>query len=275
MNLSKILLLLLLILITFGLIAPNGLRSAIANNLWSIKFVRANEDQTPPTSEVSPPPATHPHAGLLLAHHALQQNDINLANIVLQPLVEESEPLALDTYAEIQYLQGNYEKSIEVWGYLGDFKKLEYAAGDLASKGELDLVILAFQNAYKIRPKAYAKGLVIYKMQKVLPLMQSQHYEEAIEAYQNLINEFPDIGRPYTNLALAYMQNQQPEQALDVIEKGWLLNQDYPYFYVVAAEIYTQNGNIEKAINAYQTALNINPKYEQAKISLEKLLGSN
>ena len=339
MNLSKILLL-LLILITFGLIAPNGLRAAIANNLWSIGFVRANEDQTPPTSELSPPPATHPHAGLLLAHQALKFGEFDQAINLLKPLIEKNDPKALLTYAEIQYIKKDYQTAYKIWRDLRRISSLNRAETDARSMSRDDLVLQITQYLYEIQPEHYTANLVsrlenpeesaqilknsiedypnsnnysrwvrmlgnIYKSQgkwteaetlykKALDenntdwaawaalgwmyyqKSQEQELDRTIESFLNEITLHPNNSHGYYEISWAYWLDEQPEKAMQVIEKAIELEQTPEInYYLRAGSIYEKSGFYDLAIEMYGSALKIDPNNNLAKQGIDRLSRSD
>ena len=267
MNLSKILLLLLLILITFGLIAPNGLRAAIANNLWSIKFVRANEDQTSPTSEVSPPPSTHQHAGLLLAVQALKADEPDQAATYLHNLSPTPDRLTRKTIADVRFLQGDVAEAVSIWKNLGLWFSLEQASRVL----EGDDLILAFEAATDLFPERYTRSLINAKLAIANQLRSEGELEKAIILYQELNDQFPEQSQAYYGLAQAYQQAGQVEQALQAIKAGWHLNAENKHFFILAGQLYEQQGRITEAIEAYQEVLNIDPQHQEALDAIQRL----
>ena len=116
--------LLILAILVWGLITPTGIWGAWANNLWSTGFVNAFYEDPASLSQIPPPPVTHVHGNLFLIQRALQQKDYDLAMAYINPLVEASDPLALDAYVSVLYLQEDYTKALELWEKIGDVKSL-------------------------------------------------------------------------------------------------------------------------------------------------------
>ena len=265
MNLSKILLLLLLILITFGLIAPNGLRAAIANNLWSIRFVHGTAAQ--------PAPKVHPHAGLLLAVQALQRDHLALAAAYLENTPPETlDRLERKTMADIYFLQGDVAEAVSIWKDLGLWYSLERASGALSGDLEnSDARILALQAATDLFPERYARSLINATLNRAEAHRQAGEFEQAIARYQEIIDQFPDQAQAYAGLAAAYQQTDQIERALDAIEAGKTLNSKNKNFFTLAGELYEQAGKIDQALQAYQQVLTIDPQNPEALEAIQRL----
>ena len=268
---TKILLLLLLILITFGLIAPNGLRAAIANNLWSVTFAKQAYAQGGVDPQAFSPPQNHQHADLLLAVQALKLDQVDLAAQYLQSEVPTEDPLLLDTYIHILYLQEQYEDALLMWRQLDKDKYLQYAANDLNEKGKNDLVIRAFQYAWEIRPDAYARNVWIRKLQKANALRESKDYKTAIEIYLKTIEQFPDLAIAYYELAWAYESDNQTNQAINAIKQALIIEPNEVDYYLRAAAIYENNGLIKDALEAYLNVLRINPNQPEGLAGVERL----
>lgn len=269
------LLFLLLAIVIIGLLDSNGIRAALANNAWSVTFIKqvaVDQDIDP---QVFTPPSSHAHAGMLLAHQALKLDQVDLAAAYLSPIANSSEPLVLDTIAKTNFRQGNYAIAIDTWKNMGEWFTLEQAASALGEDDQLDEKILVYQSAYELFPERYARNLVANKMIKADRLLEANQVEEAIAAYQALVDQFPSDGRPYGRLAQAYMLDNQPELAIQAIEDGWLLNAGNVHFYNGAGRIYEANGMNEKALFAYQQTLKINSGNPEAQQGVGRLSGED
>ena len=95
----------------------------------------------------------------------------------------------------------------------------------------------------------------------------------AIELYRETISRFPEFSNAYYQLAFAYRQNNQPQEAVVAIEKAiTYMNPPVDSFFVRAGEIYRLAGLIDNAVAAYRQALKINPQNEIAQSGL-RILG--
>ena len=273
MKLRLFFLSLLAIILTFGLIIPDGIRAAAANNAWSLTFIMktAQGESTAPQDFTTQPPS-HRHAGMLLAHQALKQNDVDLAWSYLAPLVSAPDLLILQTQASINFLQGEYSSAINIWKDLGRYSTLYTAASILNDEEHLDAKILAYRSAYEIRGEPYDRLFTNNSLKKANLLVEEGQFNQAIAILSSLIDEFPHHGWLYSGLARAYWLNRQPDQALAVIEQGWDINMDNARYYITAGQYYEELGLIEQALNAYHTALAINPDDRDALQGIERLM---
>ena len=255
------------VILAWGLLEPTALRAAVANNLWSLRFIRQAYPDRLPTAELAPPPATHLRAGMLLAHQALKAEDLNLAVTYLAPLYTSSDRLVIDTYADVLFLQGNIPEAVEIWKELGKWFTLEQAYRVL----EGDDLILALEAAYELRPETYARSLINAKLTRAKTLLEEAQYPQAVAAYQEVITRFPSDGKAYSGLAQAYWQNGQQEQALAAIEEGWELNAENARYFIDAARLYEEMGLADRALDAYRVALTIEPGNTAALEGIERL----
>jgi tetratricopeptide (TPR) repeat protein len=264
---------LLVIILTFGLIIPDGIRAAAANNAWSLTFIsKAAQGKSTAPQGFTEPPSSHRHAGMLLAHQALKQNDADLAWSYLAPLVTTPDLLILQTQASINFLQGEYISAINIWKDLGRYSTLYTAASNLNDVEQLDAKILAYRSAFDIRGEPYDRLFTNNSLQKANLLIEEGQYNQAIAILSSLVDEFPHHRWLYDGLARAYWLNRQPDQALVVIQQGWDINMDDASYYITAGQYYEELGLIEQALDAYQIALRINPDHGNALQGIERLM---
>jgi len=273
---TPIIFLTIIAIILFGLLLPNGIRAAIANNLWSVRFIKGAYAKGGVDPRAFSPPDSHKHAGMLLAHQALKQEDVDLALSLLtsQPAADR---LVLNSLAQTHYLKGNYAGALEMWKNIKDAGSLNFAGIDLAEMGEINLAIRAYQYAYEVRPseEIYRMRLVGYLLSEANELVESDQFPEAVDAYKALITQYPEDGRAYSGLAWAYWRQDMGDQALQAIQDGWELNSSYYPFFVTAARIYERSGLKAQALVAYQQVLAINPRFQEAIDGIERLSGAH
>ena len=267
----------IIVIILFGLLLPNGIRAAIANNLWSVQFIKGAYAQDGVDPQSFSPPATHPHAGMLLAHRALEQDQLDLALSLITNPNSPSDPLSLNTLAQIRFRQGDYAEALEIWRKINDAGSLNFAGIVLAENGEIDLAIRAYQYAVEVRPddQVYQDRLVGHMLAKADALLKANQLTQAIDAYRVIVSQFPGYIRAYEGLARAYWQNDQTEMAYQILEAGWELDSDNFLFYMTAARIYEDGGKLDRALMAYQKAAAIKPGSQDAIEGVERLSGTD
>ena len=103
-------------------------------------------------------------------------------------------------------------------------------------------------------------------------LRSSGELSKAIPIYLMAIEKFPQFSPLYYDIAWAYKLNQQLTEAAQYIEKAIALMETPNLgYYVRAGNIYEEMGEKEKALQAYQQALQIDPANESALQGLERV----
>lgn len=91
-------------------------------------------------------------------------------------------------------------------------------------------------------------------------LRNSQELSKAVEVYDQLLLTFPDYTDAFYEAAIAYAQYQQPDKAIQSIERAiQLMNPPQLKYYLLAGSLYESIGNDIEALNAYENALIIDP----------------
>lgn len=328
---------LLIACVLVGFLLPNGIRAAIANNLWSVRFLQQVLSKQVLAPDLLTPPSTHAQASLLLANQAANQDKLDLAEKYLLPLIQASHPLALETYAKILYAQGNYEQAIQTFGQIKKLSALYRIAQDVRAMARQDLILLTAKTLYEIEHEHHTSGYVsvlpdaaeqivvlnrsirdfpnssnyqtwlkmlgdISKQQQSWPEAEAayqqilaqnygdtkswsalcwlyydrdQNLTEVIPCFEREMSSLPGNGHAYFELARAYQLDNQPDLALGAIEKALaLMSTPQSDYYLRAASIYEQQGFTAKALEAYKSALELDPKSALAQQGIDRLQGS-
>jgi Ca-activated chloride channel family protein len=102
-----------------------------------------------------------------------------------------------------------------------------------------------------------------------------QAFIDALEAYQNAQIESPELAEPYYNAANAYYRQGQYEQALEQLQQALQFAEDEN---LAENSLYNLGNNffnsqeLETAIEAYKSALLLDPHDQDAKYNLELAL---
>ncbi len=261
----------LIALVLLGLILPNGIRAAIANNFWSMSFVKAYLAGALTSEHLSTAPESHPHANLLQARTAMENGDYQAALRLLEPFFPTSDPTILETQAELLFTLERYPEALEIWEQLGLFNKIEHAASDLRNKGEVDMAILALQKAYGIRPHVYERSLINALLSKAETLSYEEQLLEATTLYQSVIEQFPEDVGAYSGLAWAYWLQGQSDLAVNTMNMAMSFPSPNYRFLMSAGSLFEQSGNIEEALIAYRKALSLSPNSQDPINAIESL----
>ena len=296
--------LLITALYIFGVFSPNGIRAVISNNIWSVQILKRYYQSPKSQFHPSTPPETHPHANLLLARYALSKGFVTDALAHLDPLVESADPYVLDTYAEILFLNNQFESACQIWSQLGREQTLEQVLRYAQEENLPDASFYAAQGLYQINPEKFTTNLAsAYKAQlqpatatallqesiQAYPssnfqatwfrylgdiFVQSQDYAAAESAFLQGLTIDPSDQKILRNLGLMYRgHTNQPEKALQVFEKMIALNPKEPYAYFLAAQTYESMDQLDHAVDLYQAVLNFDPENAEALTNLNRLSG--
>lgn len=268
---SRHIIIYLIALVLLGLILPNGIRAAVANNVWSVSFVKAYIAEALTSRQLETALKTHPHAKLLQARVAMENGDYQSARQLLEPFSPTSDPALLETRAELLFTLERYPEALEIWESMGLFNKIEHAASALRNKGEVGMAILALQKAYGIRPHVYERSLINALLGKADNLRNEDQFVEAIILYQSIIDQFPDDVGAYSGLAWSYWFQGQSDLAVSIMDKAMSLPSQNYRFLMSAGSLFEQSGNTEEALAAYRKALSLSPNSQDPINAIERL----
>lgn len=268
---KKVVLILAIGFIILGFILPVGIRGAIANNLWSSAVIKGYLNGTLSSELLLAAPTGHPHASLLQARVAMEKGETEKAIGLLEPFTATSDPVLMGTQAEVLFTAQRYPEALEIWRKLGEYGDIEHAARILSAEGNIDMEILAWRKANEIRPDIYRIILLLALVSKANAFRDEGNYSEAISQYGAIIEEFPQDERPYYELAWAYWLIGEADLAISSIERAVVIGSSNLRVYLRAGQIYELAGNPQKALQAYQRALQISPENLEALQALERV----
>ena len=144
----------------------------------------------------------------------------------------------------------------------------------MKNQGELEEALQIFQKSINDFPNSEFKyhwlrySADIYREQK--------KYDDALATYMKALEANPEDPRTWRNLGLMYVGDfKDYETAATYFEKMVELNPEDPFGFYHLGQTYESAGMIEKAIETYQTTLEIDPGYKDAQEALNRLTGSN
>ncbi len=112
----------------------------------------------------------------------------------------------------------------------------------------------------------FAHGL----LGEVLSLMQEP--EEAALHYREAVRLNPKWVTPWLNWATLSLSRKKPDVAVQVLQEGLKANPDSEELHMLLASAYSEQGQIDLAIAAYETTLRLNPRNLLAANNLAVLL---
>ncbi len=243
--------------VIWGFINPNGIRAAWANNVWSIKFVNHYFGISSEFPEQNNPPLSHKHATQFLIKQALVNNDYDSATTLISQILDESNVLLMETYAQVLYLKGDYMGSFNVWGKLKQESPLIQAVQYFRETGRNDLVESAYQSLFEINPEKYTTPLAE-------ELRKNNKGQEGLDTLNLSINNFPDSDRKSTWLRQMgdfYRNSTEWDKAESYYLQALEANPDDWVAWMTLGEMYNaHNSDLEKAIYCFKKIIGIIPE---------------
>lgn len=108
--------------------------------------------------------------------------------------------------------------------------------------------------------------------QNGLELYRAKRFNEAKEAFQEVLNLRPDNAVAHNNLGLIYMEEGKGKEAEIRYKSALKANPNYPQALNNLALLYSKEGSYEEAIRLYKNALKIDPYYPEAHLNIAILL---
>lgn len=262
-------------ILLWGIITPNGFRAAVEVNKWSQAFI-AHFYQPISSDQALPlPPASHPHAKLLLAREAIANGDDDLALAYITPLIGPDNPLVTNAYAEITYRHEDFARAISAWEMAGNLTALHNATYELREKKLLDDALKAAISRYHLEPETSTSALAtIYTDLK--------EYDQAVALLDQSMGEFPESKFFVTWLntksgvqflqANDYAANNQLSEAelfyrasVNTNPNNWIAWKKFGWFY------YYNFKDSESAANCFKGEMAAYPENGEGQIDLATL----
>jgi len=103
-----------------------------------------------------------------------------------------------------------------------------------------------------------------------LTIRQNYYWSTPIRLYTYLI-QYTQTARIYNNLAMAYAEADQPEQAIVMYQKSLTISDSYPQTYHNLANTSTSVGDTDNAEKYYLQALKLSPNFYWSRLKLSQL----
>ncbi|MCB0045848.1 MAG: hypothetical protein KDD92_10480 [Caldilineaceae bacterium] len=233
----RVLILAAIIAALFTLLPP--LRATLADNLWSLRFVRASQPQSLPA-----PPPSHPDARRWLAEQAGIQGQVFGAAEQLQELAAEGVPFSERSLGHMLAAQGDLAGALALWEQEGDYNSIETWAKRAEGEGNIEGAYLAYRAGYRVDPLRGANLLSSFL------LRQDQPGEAARVLRDMLESSAPDSVRAawLRQLGSIYEKEENWDAATGMYETLLELpGQRMPAYLALANLAYARDGNLEQA----------------------------
>ncbi len=98
-------------------------------------------------------------------------------------------------------------------------------------------------------------------------------YEQALEAYNQVITLAPNDEGTLLNRAHCYADMKQYELALQDLKRALELDPDWAWAFYARGTVYEEMGKFDQALREYDQAIRFDPKYEPAVVGRKRVLG--
>ncbi len=94
--------------------------------------------------------------------------------------------------------------------------------------------------------------------------MNLNEFDEAIKAIRQCLKLYPDYNRGLNLMGMAYLNKNDYENALQVFRRNMMVNPKYVASYYYAGVIYAQNKDLNTALKYLEEAIEVNGRYKPA-----------
>jgi tetratricopeptide (TPR) repeat protein len=182
-------------------------------------------------------------------------NPISNAKITLT-LIKQNLSFSFETNKKGKFYRrgiepGEYMLTVEVEGYQPLKQEIYIPVGE---EMKMDIVVAKEASVVEAKNK-FVQGVKLYQQGK---------FDEAIEAFNDVLSEKPDFAEGYYNLGMAYLRKGDVDIAQEKMEKAIELKPDFIEGYFGLGQIYIEKKDEEKAAEIFKKAVDIKP--DDAKI---------
>jgi tetratricopeptide (TPR) repeat protein len=118
------------------------------------------------------------------------------------------------------------------------------------------------RNGSAISPAAgYASPEIEEKYRQGIELMQARQWQEAESQLQAITEQYPQLAGPWLNLGIARMNLGNNEAAESAFRTAISRDRDNPVAYNELGILYRHSGQLDKALDMYEAALQVAPDY--------------
>jgi tetratricopeptide (TPR) repeat protein len=184
-----------------------------------------------------------------------QDNPISNAKITLT-LIKQNLSFSFETNKKGKFYRrgiepGEYLLTVEVEGYQPLKQQIYIPVGE---EMKMDIIVAKEASIVEAKDK-FVLGVQFYQQGK---------FDEAIEAFNDVLKEKPDFAEGYYNLGMAYLRKGDVDLAQEKMEKTIELKPDFIEGYFGLGQVYIEKKEEQKAAEIFQKAIDIKP--DDAKI---------
>lgn len=103
---------------------------------------------------------------------------------------------------------------------------------------------------------------------RALQTMRAGQLDQALVMLQSLGERYPQLSGPFVNQGRIYWQQKKFKEAQAALERALQVNDRNPYAHNLLGMVLREEGEFDKALTHYQTAVQLDPKYARAHFNL-------
>lgn len=119
--------------------------------------------------------------------------------------------------------------------------------------------------------QAFAGDTMMVQFEKANSLLRARKTAEAIMAYEQFLQQYPQCQQAHFNLGIAYLEHKDRENARSEFKKALDCSPDHAKSYMELADIDLAENNVDQAINHFKQALMAKPDLVSAHQGLGKI----
>lgn len=134
------------------------------------------------------------------------------------------------------------------------------------AQGKHSSAIDEYKTAVKIDP-----GYIFAHNDMGMAYMAMARYNDAISVFKKVVQIYENFDNAHANLGEAYYELKQYPEAARSLEMAIALNETHPRAHTTLGLTYEATGNVEKAIEEYEKAIEVAPEEAHTNIARQRL----
>lgn len=140
-------------------------------------------------------------------------------------------------------------------------------AFEAQSHGEMDMAVVLYQKSIEAFPTPEALTFLGWALSFL------GKFEEAIKVCEKAIQLDPDFGNPYNDIGVYLTELNKLDDAIPYLERATKARRydSHHYAHYNLGRVFEKKGQIKRAMQAYQKAIEEDPEYPLPREALERL----
>ncbi len=242
----------------------------VANNVWSLHYLRHVANSFPTEPELSLPPLSHQRATLWLAQTALRHGDLTGAKTLLTPLAAQGDALAISALGEVFLTQGNFQGAIEKWDEIENAARIAQVARQAATSGQLDNALLAYEANLRFNPERGVLQLANFLWEK------KDDRPAAETVLRQALVDYPEsyYRAQWLRRLATYLKSEEQWDEAETLYRQILAEdeENTAVWIDLGWALYNRGDGAATAQTIFEQAIAINPKQGEAYFAMAQML---